>query len=172
MSITLFVAHSQRDAELRGILSQALSIKGIKPKLMEFEDLGRRYRGFEISNSIKEDSDGLVVLLGTNVLNPQMRNPQFTRNWVAFETGVSVGANKRVWVIEENKNKISFPIPYVTDYIIIKNVEEDIKIIGNIFENVYSKTSEEVKSVKYVTVTCPFENCNANFRFWTVFKNN
>lgn len=170
MTTTLFVSHSKRDKELLGIFSLAMSRMGIETKLMEFEDLDRRYAGFEISNIIKEDSDGLVVLLGTNVLNPQMKNPQYTRNWVAFETGVSVGANKRVWVLEENKNKINFPIPYVTDYLVIKKVDEDIRLIGNIFENVYSKTHEDVNKIGFVNITCPFENCNANFRFWTVLK--
>ena len=77
-----------------------------------------------------------------------MRNPQFTRIGYRLKQVSQLVQIKEYGVIEEYKNKINFPIRDVTDYIVIKNADEDIKLVGNIFENVYSKASEEVKKYR------------------------
>ena len=97
---------------------------------MEFEQMYDKYPGRQITKMIKNECDIIVVLLGQNVLNPRMKNPQFTRNWVAFESGVGAGSGKMVWVIEDSQHRVNFPVPFVTDYLLIRNNDEEVISAG------------------------------------------
>jgi len=40
----------------------------------------------------------------------------YTQNWVSYEIGIAVEANKQVWVFEDVNNQTIFPIPQVHHY--------------------------------------------------------
>ena len=114
--VVVFVSHSRRDENIINFFTKVFSRIGIKSIFMELEDLSYKDAGNEIANSIREECDAVIVLLGKNVLYAPRRSTRHTRNWVAFEVGVAAGCKKSVWVFENSRIPIYFPIPYITDY--------------------------------------------------------
>ncbi len=44
----------------------------------------------------------------------------YTRNWIIFEVGLAAELNKRLFVLEGKGPPIEFPIPYLTDYMVLE----------------------------------------------------
>jgi hypothetical protein len=105
----IFVSHSRRDTKILDFFDRAFARTGVISKCMEFEEM-QPPQWNEIDKQV-ETSIATFLLLGPNV-----KNSDHTRNWIAFEVGLSCAYKKRVWVFEEMDSKINFPIPYVTDY--------------------------------------------------------
>lgn len=160
---SIFISHSKYDRPIVDYFSKAFARIGVTQTLMELEDLNNRYAGYEIRNIIRNETDGVAVLLGKNLQSPQTLTPEFTHNWVNFEVGVAAGVEKPVWVFEEYRQPISFPIPYVTDYVqySLDDVEH-LRIIGEII-----KGSFPVRRLSTPYITCPHISCNAIYYYWS-----
>ena len=111
----IFVSHSRKDTKILDFFAKAFATTGVKWKCMEFENMQfedmPRPQSEEINKQVK-NSIATFLLLGPNV-----KNSDYTQNWIAFEVGLSCAYGKSVWVFEEVGSKINFPIPYVTDYV-------------------------------------------------------
>ncbi|MGB8036333.1 MAG: hypothetical protein WCF03_21155 [Nitrososphaeraceae archaeon] len=129
---SIFMSHSKHDLEIVNYFYKAFARVGLTVKIMELEDFNK-YAGYEILNKLRKESDGEAVFLGRNLHYPPTLTPEFTDNWVKFEVGAAAGVGKSVWVSEEYGKNISFPIPYVTDYVqySLDNLEH-LSIIGEI----------------------------------------
>ncbi len=169
--MAVFVSHSKHDVELKKYFSQIFAHIGLKAKFMEWENLDNKYAGKEISDIIRgswfgENVSAVIVLLSSNLTNPPSAFPQYTHNWVNFEVGVSAGVRKPVWVFEDFREFIQFPIPYVTDYCqYTLNSDSDIKFIGEILEDRFVKFTNGRRA--RCSVRCPNPNCNAEYFYWS-----
>ena len=153
---SIFISHSKYDTDIVNYFSKAFGRVVLGWKLMELEDLGNKYAGYQILNIIRNESDGVAVLLGRNLQFP--RAPEFTHNWVNFEVGAAAGVGKPVWLFEKYGDNIRFPIPYVTDYVqySLDNVEH-LRAIGEI---VKGNLTARMYDAPY-TIKCPNSSCNA-----------
>jgi hypothetical protein len=155
------MSHSKLDADIVNYFSKAFARVGLTVNLMELEDLSNKYAGYEILNTIRNESDGVAVLLGRNLLSPRTITPQFIHNWVNFEVGAAAGVGKSVWVFEEYGKNIHFPIPYVTDYVQYNlDNTEHLRVIGEIV-----KGSLTTRFYDAPIIRCP--NCNAVYYYWS-----
>lgn len=136
---------------------------------MEWEKLDNQYAGSRIADIIRsnvvENVRAVIVLLGKNLENPPTETPQYTHNWVNFEVGASAGCQKPVWVFENLKETVQFPIPYVTDYVRyeLENVDH-LRAIGEILLN---KLVHQSNKKPPYEIKCPYQNCNAKYNFWS-----
>lgn len=169
---TVFVSHSKHDVHLRKFFSEIFANIGLKAKFMEWEDFSGKYAGKEISWRIRagffsgHDTSAVIVLLGENLGRPPTNSPEFTHNWVTFEVGAAAGCLKPVWVFEEYSKFIKFPIPYVSNYAQYEiDSKEDLRYYSKIFEEQILYPSS-TKTIVPISVTCPYENCNAKYQLW------
>lgn len=136
----------------------------MKSKFIELEDLDYKYAGNEIADIISHESNAVIVLLGKNVLSAPRPATRYTRNWIAFEVGVSVGCNKPVWVFENSRMPIPFPIPYITDYYKYNlNDKSHVHNICNILENRILGKQNDIKNP--IEFHC--KACNAIYNYWS-----
>ena len=71
--------------------------------------------GVEITEYIRDkETVAVFLLLGSNLQFPPPSARVYTHNWVIFEAGVAAGAGKPIWVFEDFKDNIKFPVPFVT----------------------------------------------------------
>ncbi|WP_162858623.1 hypothetical protein [Candidatus Nitrosotenuis aquarius] len=172
--VSVFVSHSKHDIELRKFFAEIFSGIGLRAHFMEFAELGGKYAGNEISWMIRagffsgHDTTAVFVLLGKSLANPPTNTPEFTHNWISFEVGAAAGCRKPVWVFEEFDKNIQFPIPFVTDYVKydLDNVDH-LKILRQIFKEKIQYPSGQQTIKPKQNVKCPWENCNAEYRFWS-----
>jgi hypothetical protein len=130
---SIFISHSKHDENIVNYFSKAFGRVGLPFRLMELEDLSNRYAGYEIRTIIRSESDAVAVLLGRSLQSPPSPTSEFTHNWVNFEVGTAAGIGKPVWVFEDYRENIRFPIPYVTDYLQYElNNTEHLRLIGEI----------------------------------------
>ncbi|MGI0086464.1 MAG: hypothetical protein ACREBI_00680 [Nitrosotalea sp.] len=184
--MAVFVSHSKNDQNLVKYFSQIFAHIGLKAKFMEWEDLDNKYAGKEIADMIRDNSlfgeniSATIVLLGHGLQSssPTTIYPQYTiypqstptplpytHNWVNFEVGVSVGSRKPVWIFEDFKQFIQFPIPYVTDYCqYTLDDTENLKQIGNILTQRIIRNQNLIPPRK---VKCPNEKCHAEYNYWS-----
>ena len=105
-------------------------------------------------------------MLGQNV-----NHSIYTQNWIAFEVGLACAMDKQVWVFEQKGSSVNFPIPYVTDYVLYNNLENNVAFdyVRAIIEGYGDKTFfhrtdiPEVEIPKGKFTKCP--NCNSIFNF-------
>ena len=107
----IFLSHSKKDISIIDTFKQAFSSSNVKPILMEYENF-QNPPWKEIQNKIRTSS-ALFVLLG-----PNLKNSDYTQNWVSYEVGIADSFNKPIWVFEDINNQILFPIPHVNNYLI------------------------------------------------------
>jgi len=171
--VSVFVSHSKHDVQLRKYFSEIFTNIGLKAKFMEWENLRGKYAGKEISRMIRSgifsghDTAALFVLLGKNLENPPTNTPEFTHNWVTFETGAAASCLKPVWVFEEFGEFIKFPIPFVTDYAQYDlDSVEHLRYYGELFKQriIYPGNPQRILPTK---MKCPHQNCNAEYRCWS-----
>ena len=160
---SIFISHSKYDENIVNYFSKAFARVGLPVKLMELEDLSNKYAGYEILNIIRSESDGVAVLLGKNLHSPRTSTPEFTHNWVNFEVGAAAGVGKPVWVFEDYRERIRFPIPYVTDYVqYTLNNNEHLRIIGDLVKANLTSRMYDAPLIK-----CPHSSCNAVYYYWS-----
>jgi len=160
--VQIFVSHGRKDTKILDFFAKAFATTGVKWKCMEFENMPfegmlrpprpLRPQSEEISKQVK-NSNATFLLLGPNV-----RNSDYTQNWIAFEVGLSCAYGKSVWVFEEMGSKIKFPIPYVTDYVRY-DLNEGISFIDirKIIESYGNRTGKPLG----VETTC--KHCGSTF---------
>jgi hypothetical protein len=90
--------------------------------------------------------------------------------WVSFEVGVAAGCGKPIWVFEEFRSFIHYPVPLVTDYAQYTPGSVDhLQYYGEVFQDrMVLKTYRIQPPTPYFQ--CPYENCNARYRCWSVSK--
>jgi len=106
---TIFLSHSKHDSNIIDIFRQSFAGTNVNPVLMEFEQFTNP-PWLDIKRNI-ENSRALFVLLSSN-----LKISDYTQNWVSYEIGIAVEANKQVWVFEDVNNQTIFPIPQVHHY--------------------------------------------------------
>lgn len=126
-----FISHSKKDVGIVNKIYKALYQAGVRPKLAEFEELGKgKLTAHKIKKMIASSSWTLVFL------TPNVIARTHTRDWVAYEVGVSHGLNKPVWVFEDEKYQIKkFLVPYLNYYLLYNSrkrkdwhaIKEEIK---------------------------------------------
>lgn len=93
---SIFISHSKQDSDIISTFKSAFNESDVYPVLMEFERFSNP-PWMTIKNNI-ENSRALFVLLSNNLkISPH------TQNWVSYEVGIAVEANKEVWVFEDLK---------------------------------------------------------------------
>jgi hypothetical protein len=109
--VYVFISHSRKDTELVRVIDHNFRSVGVVPLFMEFTPESEPpYR------KIEENVDlARAVFL---FLTPNVTSSEYTKNWVSFEVGLAKKANKPVFVVEDFNNKVHFPVPYLTDYIL------------------------------------------------------
>lgn len=162
--VFVFISHSRYDEQIKNFFSHAIArTNGLNGTFMEFENLEGAYAGVEISNKIRHPNTAcLIVLLGENIESAP-GDPVYTHNWVNFEVGVAAGYGKPVWVFEEYRDDIHFPIPYVTDYCQYQIGNNDfLRYIGNTL--IGSMLSPPHRRTPQVRIHCHF--CHAEYNYW------
>jgi len=173
-SDSVFVSHSKEDKKEINFFTNIAARAGFRVYLMEWEDLEGKYPSERIRDIIKsnwiENVKMVIVLLGENVIDPP--SPVYTQNWITFEVGAAADSRKPVWVLENKDCQINYPIPFVSDYYQyeLDNVN-DLCRIGNIINYQMTNPIGSNQEYKKVTVKCPYEKCNAEFRLWNRYHN-
>lgn len=137
---------------------------------MEWDMLDNKYAGYEIKEKIRaalfsgQDTVAVFVLLGKNLERPPTYTPQFTHNWVNYEVGVAAGSQKPVWVFEQFRDFIHFPIPYVTDY--AQYHLDEIDHIRNFSDIFRQRFISGLRVNPPFVITCPYNDCNGRYSYW------
>ncbi|MBA7501459.1 hypothetical protein ES706_00029 [subsurface metagenome] len=108
---SIFISHSQKDVETLNYFNNLFGGTLIKAIRAEFERY-ERPPWTAIKNWVNESS-AVFLLLG-----PNLRGSIFTSNWVSFEVGLACQARKSVWIFEQVKEPVDFPVPYLTNYML------------------------------------------------------
>lgn len=151
-----FISHSREDKELVKKISATLHHANIKPHVAELEKHGQsgKLSAIEIKRMIEENSSWTLVFLTHNVITYE-----HTRNWVAYEIGVSHGLNRPIWVFEDGKYEIipkmenrvlvsststqKFVVPYLDVYVLF---DFENKQDWDVVKEVIKKYGEYYKS--------------------------
>lgn len=126
----IFVSHSQKDKDFRGIFSNAFAGTKVKAIFEEFEKIvGRVVTSVHIAKEI-ENSKAVFVILSQNV-----QDIPHTRDWVVWETGVA--KNRDIWVFEPYPQfgRISIVTPYLRHYVIFDTSDDWVGYIRAIIES-------------------------------------
>lgn len=186
---TIFLSHSQRDAEIIQIFSNAFNDTKVVPILMEYEKFTNP-PWKEIKNRI-QNSSALFVLLGPNI-----QYSEYTKHWIIYEIGIADSFNKQIWIFEDVRNEVFFPIPHVNHYVLYDQFQSESlnylqEIIKSYATNPYgalgglllgaavsinpivalaglligSKLGIPSKPLG-IRLTCPYEDCRITFEFY------
>lgn len=136
--IKVFISHSRRDAELVKVIDNNFNLAGVKPMFMEFTPQSEPpYKKIEENVSI---ANAIFLFLTENV-----KVSDYTQNWISFEVGLAEKSGKPLYIIEDVHNKIHFPVPYLTDYILYEPTKiQDWLQIEKILKKL-EKTIEKTK---------------------------
>ncbi len=111
----IFISHSSRDTESVNFFNTMFSTLNVSAIYEEYDQReGQHINNQKIKNDI-ESSNAVFVLL-----DEQIENLKHTRDWIAWETGVAKGLNKKVFVFEKIKDtgKLGIVIPHL-DHLIV-----------------------------------------------------
>ena len=124
----VFISHSRHDRELVNNIKAIIENLGHQAYLYEYE--AHPYDSSpdtEIMNEIRK-SDLVFTFLTRNV-----DDMPHTKSWVISEVAIARDANKRTFVFEYENEFVSFPLPYLTDYMILdKHSVQDILTVQRI----------------------------------------
>lgn len=121
----IFVSHSKKNEDL-DFFHKGFSTSGVKGVFMEYEGIANP--AWESIKNYVRKADSVFVLLSREV-----RDLEYTRNWVAFEVGLACQANKNVWVFEKVYEEIDFVVPYLTHYVLYDpSSSEHFQFIRNV----------------------------------------
>lgn len=127
----IFVAHSQRDENLRNFFLKCFAVTNVKGVFEEFEKIltSRIITSKKIKEDI-ENSNAVFVILSESV-----QNIPHTRDWIVWEAGAS--KNKDIWIFEHYQQlcRISVIIPYFRHYIIFDTNDIFFNYIRKIIES-------------------------------------
>lgn len=135
----IFISHSKRDEQLVLNIRDLMVNLGHSPIIEEFipEQMKLPIPHDEIRRNVGMSS---AVFL---FLTDEIVRTEYTRNWVIFEDGLARERLIPVFVFERQGFPISYPIPYVTDYMVfnpesisdILNIQKLAKPIGQVPPN-------------------------------------
>lgn len=108
---TVFITHSRHDAPILSHIHQLVQEADVTPIFYRYDINLAMTAWEEILRAIR-NSQALFVMLSNN-----LSSSAHTQNWVGMEVGIACALGKPVWVFEELHRQVSFPIPYLTDYI-------------------------------------------------------
>jgi len=161
----IFVSHSKKDKEMVNSFDHIFARTTVEAVCMEFEKMGLP--------EWKDIRKKIVNSLATFVfLSKNITESVYTQNWIAFEIGISCSFDKEVWVFKRNDAEIKFPIPYVTNYLIYKDIENPyvFNYIRQIIEGYQDKdrtfkdvNSPDIDIPKGKKLDCP--NCQKGFNY-------
>ena len=152
----VFISHSKRDVTIRQFFDSIFADTKVAVVRMEFEEL-HSTPSVDIRNHIMQ-SDALFVLLGQN-----LTFSQYTENWVGFEVGIATALNKPIWVMERFGDKVQFPIPYLTDFLLYEeNNKEHRQFIRGIIEQ-FSLFPIVRNFGSSTTILCPYDDCKSTY---------
>jgi hypothetical protein len=156
---TVFLSHSKKD-ENTNFFHKIFSGLDTNLITMELETIDTP-PAFSIKKKIKE-SNALFVLLSDHLLKLQ-----HTGIWIAFEVGLA--CNKEInalethnlgmdiFVFEPLNSHVNFPIPYCKYYMPLEFIDEEIKYLRDLMQNI-NKLHGMGK------VTCKNEKCKLKFQ--------
>jgi hypothetical protein len=111
----VFISHSKKDAELVSNVAAMLRNIGDEPLIMEYAPQGdETVPPFARIREYVRVADHVMLFKTDNAI----RTP-YTRSWIIFEVGLAAELNKRLFVLERKGTPIEFPIPYLTDYMVL-----------------------------------------------------
>ncbi len=126
--VQVFISHSKKDEDLIRITDLNFKSAGISPLFMEFTPESEP--PFKKIEKNIATSDAVFLFLTEN-----LKSSDFTQNWVAFEVGLTRRSNKPLFVVEDINNRVHFPVPYLTDYILYEPTKiEDWQNIQKILQ--------------------------------------
>lgn len=137
----IFISHSKKDAQLVENIKQFLENVGHTPIIEEFipQEKQRAIPYEEITDNVKK-SEWVFLFLTDNIVETE-----YTRNWVSFEIGVASCVCNKVFVFERLGKPLSYPIPYVTDYVLFNpDKVNDILQIQKFAKNLGKNNSKSV----------------------------
>lgn len=140
MKMDVFISHSKKDGELVGVIDHNFKTVDITPLFMEFTPESKPpYTKIEENLNL---SAAIFLFLTQNI-----KSSDYTQNWISFEVGLAKKSNKPLFVIEDANNKVHFPVPYLTDYILYEQTKiEDWQKIHNVLR----KLKENVEKNKLI----------------------
>lgn len=183
----VFISHSKRDVAAVQAMLNVFARTQVRAVLAEFENY-QTPPWSQIREWVRQSSAAFVLL------SPHLHGTAYTQNWVAYEVGLACGLNKPVWVYEQWNNPASFPIPYLTEYVVYDPSDQNqLNSIKQLVEN-YDPSSMVVgavivglagalisggagagagamigaalgrKDIKGFMIQCPHHSCGIRFR--------
>jgi len=135
----IFISHSRRDEQLVLNIRDLLVNLGHTPIIEEFTP---EYMKLPIPHDEIRRNVGMsnAVFL---FLTDEIVRTEYTKNWVIFEDGLARERLIPIFVFERQGFPISYPIPYVTDYMVfnpesisdILNIQKLARPIGQVPSN-------------------------------------
>ena len=108
---TVFITHSRHDAPILTHIDQLVQEANVTPIFYQY-DINLAETAWEQILSAIRNSQALFVILSNN-----LSSSAHTQNWVGVEVGIACALRRPAWVFEELYRRVSFPIPYLTDYV-------------------------------------------------------
>ncbi len=111
----VFISHSRYDTDLVSNVVSAMRNIDVTPVAMEY--LPRPSETIPDWSRIRAEvsSSDLVMLFKTD----NAIRTDYTKSWIVYEVGLSAAFNKPLFVFERIGPPIGFPIPYLTDYMLL-----------------------------------------------------
>lgn len=121
----VFVAHSRRDAPLRGFVTQVFAVTNVKAVLAEFEHAPN-------AEWIEEQitaSNAVFVALDRHA-----SAIAHTRDWIVWESGFGRALNKDVWVLEpvSSLGQVSVVVPHVSHYVLLEYTDQWVRYLRSV----------------------------------------
>lgn len=168
MAGQVFLAHSRQDVDLRQWVDAAFADSDMKVKRLEFEEEARHNPPIPVLVERMRDSKAVFVLLG-----PHLVQSRHTIAWVAAETGLARGLDRRVWVFEDSEKPVDVPVPFVDAYVPLAFTDENVMWLKGIIED-YSAwwpgfpppplgLAEPLERYGWPLHRCVREGCQADF---------
>ncbi len=112
----VFISHSSQDVELVSNVASMLKNIGDEPLIMEYAPKGDETAPpYARIREYMRAADHVMLFKTDNAIRTD-----YTRNWIIFEVGLAAELNKRLFVLEGKGPPIEFPIPYLTDYMVLE----------------------------------------------------
>ena len=138
----IFVSHSSSDKKVLGFFSTIFASTNVRAVFKEIEGFASNSLYVDIMNYIRISS-AVFILLGKNA-----QKLKHTRDWIAWESGISKTLEKEIWVFEPIHllGKINVVIPDLSHYVIYWDSKELTHYIRNIIDS-YDESKKLSSSV-------------------------
>lgn len=107
----IFGSHSRRDQDIRNFFSNIFAGLNVAGKFIEFEEY--ESPPWQFIRDRVNAARAVFVLLG-----PHVQELSYTRDWIAWETGLASQAGKDIWVFEPFGQWCNVAIPHISHYVV------------------------------------------------------